>query len=119
MVRRLARGTHDSPCVSPTASDHLTLSTWPTPHTDCLDVCYKPNEWMSPEAREKKVELFNKGWCTVSIPRISPSPLTAQSHDPCTFIPKRDQDAAWNTNFPYGRPVLSDRAKKAVGLIPY
>lgn len=72
---------------------------------DEADVCYKPDMYLSPTARAEKIDLFNKGWCT--------------SHDPCTFIPKTNQEAEWNTNFPYGRPVLTDSAKRAAGLIPY
>jgi len=68
-------------------------------------VCYKPFDYMDEEQRELKKELFIKGWCT--------------SHDPCTFIPKRDQDADWNINHPYGPPKLNDKALKAVGMIPY
>lgn len=74
-------------------------------HRMAVYVCYKPDEYLSDEARKEKIELFEKGWCT--------------SHDPCTFIAKRDQDADWNINFPYGKPVLTGKAKKAVGLIPY
>jgi len=74
-------------------------------HRMAVYVCYKPDAWLTDEARAEKVDLFNKGWGT--------------SHDPCTFIPKGGQDAEWNINFPYGRPVLTEQAKKAVGLVPY
>jgi hypothetical protein len=42
-----------------------------------------------------------------------------QSHDPITFIPKRDQEEEWNINFPYGKPKLSEKTLKAACVIPY
>jgi hypothetical protein len=32
---------------------------------------------------------------------------------------KDNQEADWNINFPYGKPVLSEKALKAVGVVPY
>ena len=31
------------------------------------DVCYKPFEWMDEEAKKKKLEYFEKGYCTVRL----------------------------------------------------
>lgn len=69
------------------------------------DTCYKPDAFLSDEARKLKIEYFNKGWCT--------------SHDPCTFIAKASSTEPWNILFPYGRPTLSKRAQQAAGLVPY
>jgi len=68
-------------------------------------ICYKPIKNLTEEQRQIKVESFNRGWCT--------------SHDPTDFIAKERQDEPWNINFPYGKPVLTETAQKAVGLIPY
>lgn len=32
------------------------------------DICYKPDGYMSEEQRERKVEAFKRGYCTVSLP---------------------------------------------------
>jgi len=68
-------------------------------------ICYKPDEYMLPEQRQAKVEAFNRGYCT--------------THDPTDFLVKDEQEAEWNKHFPYGRPVLNEQGKKAVGLVAY
>ncbi|ORY34554.1 hypothetical protein BCR39DRAFT_556072 [Naematelia encephala] len=68
-------------------------------------ICYKPDEFMTEEQRERKVEAFKRGYCT--------------SHDPTDFVIKDKQDANWNILLPYGTPELSEKTKKAIGLVPY
>jgi len=68
-------------------------------------ICYKPIAFLTEEQRQIKVEAFNRGYCT--------------THDPCDFIIKDHQEAEWNKNFPYGKPVVNEQGQKAVGLIPY
>lgn len=71
----------------------------------CIYICYKPDSYLSDEQRARKVEAFKRGYCT--------------SHEPTDFVVKDDQEADWNIKFPYGRPEVSERMKKAIGLIPY
>jgi len=68
-------------------------------------ICYKPDENITDEQKEIKVEAFNRGYCT--------------SHDPTDFIIKDDQEADWNIHFPQGRPTVSDKTAKAIGLKAY
>ncbi|CAD6569285.1 MAG: hypothetical protein TREMPRED_005173 [Tremellales sp. Tagirdzhanova-0007] len=70
-----------------------------------VDVCYKPDALLSSEQREVKVEAFKRGYNT--------------THDPTDFIIHDGQEEPFNINLPYGPPVLSERARKAVGLLPY
>ncbi|GFZ51910.1 hypothetical protein JCM24511_09680 [Saitozyma sp. JCM 24511] len=68
-------------------------------------ICYKPDAYLTPEQRERKVEAFRRGYCT--------------SHDPTDFVIKDNQEAEWNVHFPYGKPTLSEKTEKAVGLKAY
>ena len=46
------------------------------------DICYKPDAFMTPEQRERKVEAFKKGYCTVSRRRMDGAdgrPMTRQT----------------------------------------
>jgi len=67
--------------------------------------CYKPIAFLTDEQKAIKVEAFNRGYCT--------------THDPTDFIIKSDQEKEWNIHLPYGKPVVNDQGKKAIGLIPY
>jgi len=68
-------------------------------------ICYKPASFLAEDRRQVKVEAFNRGYCT--------------SHDPTDFDIKDEQEAPWNINFPYGKPVLSEKTQKAVGILSY
>ncbi|EJU04012.1 hypothetical protein DACRYDRAFT_105083 [Dacryopinax primogenitus] len=68
-------------------------------------ICYKPMAFMTEEQKERKIEAFNRGYCT--------------THDPCDFLVKSNQEAEWNVNFPYAKPVINEQGQKAIGLIPY
>ena len=35
--------------------------------TDIIDICYKPDSYMTPEQREVKLEAFKRGYVTVSL----------------------------------------------------
>jgi len=67
--------------------------------------CYKPANLITPEQLKLKQEAFKRGFGT--------------SHDPITFIWKENSEAPYNITFPYGKPVLSEKALKAAGMIPY
>jgi hypothetical protein len=68
-------------------------------------ICYKPDAYLTPEQRERKIEAFKRGYCT--------------SHDPTDFVIKDNQEAEWNVHFPYGKPSLSEKTEKAVGIKSY
>jgi hypothetical protein len=53
--------------VSPSVSDMHGGTSKRIVLIGATDVCYKPDEYLSDDAREEKKELFEKGWVTVSL----------------------------------------------------
>ena len=71
MVKRLRITNIDSQSVSPpcTTRNPIRSQERYLCALEPLDVCYKPDAWMSDSQREKKKEYFVKGWGTVRLLR--------------------------------------------------
>lgn len=75
------------------------------------DVCYKPASLITPDRLAVRIEAFNN--------------LQTTTHDPISFRvqPKEEpepNDPGWKVRQqPASKPILTERGKQLVGLVPY